>query len=114
MTASHVTAAVVLDGVRAMSAAERHELRALLDLARPSVVELDRWMDSRDAAAYLGVHRDTLRRLAAAGAVPSEQDGPRCKRYFSKAALDRWRASGGRFHAASTRRVTPAGAGHSR
>jgi excisionase family DNA binding protein len=109
-----VTAALVLDGVRAMTDAERDELRTLLGLDRRPVIEPDRWLDSREASEYLGVHRDTLRKLAAAGVVPSEQDGPGCKRYFSKAALDGRRESGGRFHAAS---ITPEAAvrtGHSR
>jgi len=97
-----LTAALVLHGVRAMSAAERNELRALLDVDRPMAADPGRWMDSRTAAEYLGVHRDTLRKLAATGVLPSEQDGPACKRYFSKAALDRWRESGGRLHTAST------------
>jgi excisionase family DNA binding protein len=56
----------------------------------------DEWLDSREAAEYLGLHRDTLRRLAAARAIPSEQDGPRCKLFFRRAALDEWRQSGGR------------------
>jgi excisionase family DNA binding protein len=109
-----LTAALVLDGVRAMCAAERNELRALLDLDRPTAADPGRWMDSRAAADYLGVHRDTLRKLAAAGVLPSEQDGPACKRYFNKAALDRWRESGGRFHAASIPPKTGTHAGDSR
>jgi excisionase family DNA binding protein len=61
-------------------------------------VEQDRdfeWLDSRQAADYLGVHRDTLRRLAAARAIPAEQDGRGCKLFFRRAALDDWRRSGG-------------------
>lgn len=54
----------------------------------------DEWLDSRKAAAYLGVHRDTLRRLATEGRVNCEQDGPRCKLYFRHSDLDRWRAHG--------------------
>jgi excisionase family DNA binding protein len=106
MTPATITG-LVLDAIRAMSPAERHELRELLDIDE---TEPDRWMDSRDAAAYLGVHRDTLRKLAAAGSIRSMQDGPACKHYFSKAALDRWRESGGRFHAASTPQKAPASA----
>jgi hypothetical protein len=30
----------------------------------------DEWMDARSAAAYLGVHRDTVRKLAAERAIP--------------------------------------------
>jgi excisionase family DNA binding protein len=48
-------------------------------------------MDAREAAAYLGVHRDTLRKLAAERAVPVHQDGPGCKLYFNRNELDEWR-----------------------
>jgi excisionase family DNA binding protein len=51
----------------------------------------DRWLDTGAAAEYLGVHRDTLRRLAAERRIPSEQEGPNCRRYFRVADLDRWR-----------------------
>lgn len=56
----------------------------------------DEWFDSRHAAGYLGVHRDTLRKLAAERAIPSDQDGPGCKLYFRRSDLDVWRRSGGR------------------
>ena len=56
----------------------------------------DEWFDSRHAAEYLGVHRDTLRKLAAERAIPSEQDGPGCKLYFRRSDLDAWRHGGGR------------------
>ncbi|MBV9804076.1 MAG: helix-turn-helix domain-containing protein [Solirubrobacterales bacterium] len=63
----------------------------------------DDWFDSRHAADYLGIHRDTLRKLAAERAIPSEQDGPNCKLYFRRADLDAWRRSGGRpRHLAAT------------
>jgi hypothetical protein len=41
----------------------------------------DEWFDSRHAAEYLGLHRDTLRKLAVERAIPSEQDSPGCKLY---------------------------------
>lgn len=50
-----------------------------------------RWMGAREAAAYLGMHRDTLRKLAAQRAIPAHQDGPRCKLYFNRDELDDWR-----------------------
>jgi len=56
----------------------------------------DEWFDSAQAAEYLGLHRDTLRRLAASRAIPSEQDGRGCKLFFRRSALDEWRQSGGR------------------
>ncbi len=57
---------------------------------------IDEWFDSRNAAEYLGIHRDTLRKLAAERAIPTEQDGPGCKLYFRRSDLDAWRRSGGR------------------
>jgi excisionase family DNA binding protein len=63
----------------------------------------DGWFDSRHAADYLGIHRDTLRKLAAERAIPSEQDGPNCKLYFRRTDLDAWRRTGGRpRHRATT------------
>jgi excisionase family DNA binding protein len=56
----------------------------------------DEWFDSRHAADYLGVHLDTLRKLASERAIPSEHDGPGCKLYFKRSDLDAWRRSGGR------------------
>jgi excisionase family DNA binding protein len=56
----------------------------------------DEWFDSRQAAQYLGLHRDTLRRLAAARAIPAEQDGHGCRLFFRRTVLDEWRRSGGR------------------
>ncbi len=56
----------------------------------------DEWFDCRHAAEYLGVHRDTLRKLAAERAIPAEQDGRGCKLYFRRSDLDAWRRSGGR------------------
>jgi excisionase family DNA binding protein len=56
----------------------------------------EEWYDSRHAAEYLGVHRDTLRKLAAERSIPAEQDGPGCKLYFKRSDLDTWRRSGGR------------------
>lgn len=51
------------------------------------------WLDARDAAAYLGIHRDTLRKLAAGREVSVHQDGPGCKLYFRRDELDEWRRS---------------------
>ena len=49
------------------------------------------WLHARGAAEYLGVHRDTLRKLAAQRAIPTHQDGPGCKLYFRRDELDEWR-----------------------
>lgn len=54
------------------------------------------WLDSRAAADYLGLHRDTLRKLAAERAIPAEQEGRGCKLFFLRRDLDEWRRAGGR------------------
>lgn len=51
------------------------------------------WLDARSAAEYLGLHRDTLRKLAARRAIPTHQDGPGCKLYFRRDELNEWRRS---------------------
>lgn len=62
----------------------------------PDERDSDDWLDCRHAAEYLGLHRDTLRKLAAERAIPAEQDGPGCKLYFRRGDLDAWRRGGGR------------------
>jgi excisionase family DNA binding protein len=46
-------------------------------LARPDNTAADDWLDTRGASEYLGIHRDSLRRLAAERAIPAEQAGRR-------------------------------------
>ncbi len=75
--------------------AERVVARITEQSATPTT-GADDWFDSRRAAEYLGIHRDTLRKFAAERAIPSEQDGPGCKLYFRRSDLDAWRQSGGR------------------
>ena len=57
---------------------------------------LSEWLDARAAADYLGMHRDTLRKLAAERSIPTHQDGPGCKLYFRRDELDVWRVSADR------------------
>ncbi len=63
-------------------------------LAGPRVSQKDEWLDTRRAAEYLGIHRDSLRRLAAERAIPTEQAGAGCKLYFKRSDLDAWRCDG--------------------
>ncbi len=96
MTTGEITAALVLDGVRAMSAAQRDELRALLDLDPPGdTPRPDGWMGTREAAVYLGLSMYALRRLMADRAVPFEQSVPGGKGWFSRGDLDLWRRGRG-------------------
>jgi len=115
---SQLRALPALTRERALSTSAAVELAAreglisqLADRVAAMVVEqlggaderADEWFDSRHAAEYLGVHRDTLRKLAAERSIPSEQDGPGCKLYFRRSDLDAWRFGGGRpRHLAAT------------
>jgi hypothetical protein len=89
-----LSAALVLEGVRAMSDSEREQLRVLLELDTTIVVEADRWMDAHGAADYLGISINALHKLSAAREMPFEQDGPGCKLWFCPQDLDRWRRGG--------------------
>lgn len=51
----------------------------------------DRWMDTSEAADFLGLTRHALDKLCAAGTVPFSQDVPLGKRYFKPSDLDEWR-----------------------
>jgi hypothetical protein len=52
-------------------------------------------MDSKAAAAYLGISIHALHKLTAAREIPFEQDGPGCKCWFRRSQLDRWRRGEG-------------------
>ncbi len=77
----------------------------LMERAGEKTEPASEWMDARSAAAYLGVHRDTLRKLAAERAIPAHQDGPRCRLYFRRNELDDWRRSARPTRAAKLRAV---------
>jgi excisionase family DNA binding protein len=88
--------------------ADRVAAAVVAQLSAASSEALPDWLDSRRAAEYLGVHRDTLRKLAAERAIPAEQDGPGCKMFFRRADLDEWRRAGGRAAHLSSRLVAAA------
>jgi excisionase family DNA binding protein len=52
----------------------------------------DGWLDSKQAADYLGVSLSTVHRLTAARSIDFEQASPGGRVYFRRAALDAWRA----------------------
>jgi excisionase family DNA binding protein len=55
------------------------------------------WMRTDEASAYLRIGKSELHRLAAAGAIPHEQDGgPGGRLFFHCDDLDEWRRAGGR------------------
>jgi len=51
----------------------------------------DRWLNSAEAAAYLGLSVTALHKLTSARAVPFSQDCPGGKCWFQRSALDAWR-----------------------
>lgn len=57
----------------------------------PSSTTEDRWMDAREAAAYLAIPVSTIHKLTSARAIPCSQDTPGGKLYFKRSALDAWR-----------------------
>ncbi len=67
--------------------------------------EASTWLDARGAAEYLGVHRATLRKLAAQRAIPTHQDAPGCKLYFRRDELDEWRRTARPMRAAAALRA---------
>lgn len=67
--------------------------RVAARFAEPQQRRPDEWMDSRRAAEYLGIGRDSLRRLAAEGSIPTEQAGVGCKLFFRRSDLDAWRCN---------------------
>jgi excisionase family DNA binding protein len=77
-------------------------LAHLADLVAAKVIDrlgreetsADEWLDTRDASEYLGIHRDSLRRLAAERAIPAEQARAGCKLFFRRSDLDVWRRRG--------------------
>jgi excisionase family DNA binding protein len=66
----------------------------IIDRLAPQETAADEWLDTRDASEYLGIHRDSLRRLAAERAIPAEQAGAGCKLFFRGSDLDAWRRRG--------------------
>jgi excisionase family DNA binding protein len=85
----------VLDALLA-DLAERVAVAVAAQLRPAQTSAFAEWLDSREAAEYLGLHRDTLRKLAAERAIQAHQEGPGCKLFFRRSDLDEWRKSGGR------------------
>jgi hypothetical protein len=62
-------------------------------LPAPAAVadEPDRWMNSREAAAYAGTTRHALHKAMAAREIHFEQDTPGGRAWFKRADIDAWR-----------------------
>jgi excisionase family DNA binding protein len=68
------------------------QLAELADLVAQRLREpqQERWLATNEAAAYLGFHPVTLRKLAAQGRIPSIQTEARGRRKFKRSDLDAW------------------------
>jgi hypothetical protein len=86
-----------LDVLRSDPAA-RDELAAVLAPhlwkhleAQTNTPREDGWLDSRRAASQIGLTINALHKHTAARTIPFEQEGPGCKLWFRRTALDAWR-----------------------
>jgi excisionase family DNA binding protein len=57
----------------------------------PATTTADGWLDTKQAAIYVGLSSHALHKLTAAREIPFEQDGPGCKCWFRRSELDAWR-----------------------
>jgi excisionase family DNA binding protein len=67
-------------------------ITARIERSRPSPAP-DRWMQSAEAAAYLGLSLHSLHRLTSSRLLPFSQDTPGGKCFFKRSKLDAWRES---------------------
>lgn len=80
---------VILDPAQLDALAERiaehlHDRRAPRDEQQAG------WLDSAQAAAYLGRSTTALHKLTAARSIPFSQDRPGAKCFFKRSDLDAW------------------------
>jgi hypothetical protein len=63
-------------------------------LPKPAPPARNGWLNSRQAAEYLGISLGALHQLTCARRIPLEQRTHRGRLYFDPAALDDWRRNG--------------------
>jgi excisionase family DNA binding protein len=92
-----VSASVDL-GAAVVASLDESALERLAELLAPRLVGQlqpapaeDGWIDSKQAAAYLGITTSTLWKLTAALEIPFAQDKPGAKTWFKRSQLDQWR-----------------------
>lgn len=92
-----MTLRVVLDDDQLDALAERIARRLTATSPTTSTTsDPDRWLTSRDAAAYLGLSLAALHRLTSARTIPFSQDAPGGRCWFKRRDLDGWREQGRR------------------
>ncbi|HEV3319491.1 MAG TPA: hypothetical protein VG053_07145 [Solirubrobacteraceae bacterium] len=84
-----------LDDVALDKLADRLAPRLVARATHTTTPLEDRWLPTVEAAGYLGLSLHALHKLTAAQAIPFEQEGPGCKLWFRRSALDAWREAGG-------------------
>jgi hypothetical protein len=83
----------------ALIAGDDDGLRRLAELLAPYLpapavaLQEDRWLSTREAAAYAGTTRHGLHKAMAAREVHFEQDVPGGRAWFKRADIDAWRRS---------------------
>lgn len=89
------------EALAAVIAGDEGGLRALAELLAPylpapaALAQEDRWLSTREAAAYAGTTRHALHKAMAAREVHFEQDVPGGKAWFKRADIDAWRRGEG-------------------
>ena len=68
-------------------------IAARLRIDRQHEHDQDRWMTTEEAAKYLGRSVSAMHKLTASRQIDFEQEGPGCRCYFKKSALDAWMQS---------------------
>ena len=93
-----LAAAEPREALAAVIAGDERGLRQLAELLAPYLPtgasapsEGDRWLSSREAAAYAGTTRSALHKAMAAREVQFEQDVPGGRAWFKRADIDEWR-----------------------
>jgi excisionase family DNA binding protein len=82
-----------------LATADPDDLAALAERLRPYLpppapANGDEWLDSKGAAAHLGISIPTLRRHTAANRIPVHQECDGGRVYFRRGELDEWRSRG--------------------
>jgi len=98
MSYEQALAAARSELVREITREVRAEVAAAIraELGTGALTSGRRWLNTKEAADYLGIDEDTLGAAARRGEVRCEQDKPGSKRWFEPDALDEWRRAGGR------------------
>lgn len=85
----------VLELDLAPEAEDRIVRRIVQELLAELRMEDHGWLDTKQAANYLGLSVDSLHKLTAARGIPFEQSSPNARCWFLRSELDRWRRKGG-------------------